>query len=182
MPRQTSTQTCCWHSASRRLGPSAVQQWTSLGGLGQASTRWPVHALCPLGISQAGAQQRYENDLTEHGNSRRALTSHLTLSLQMMLMGHEPTLAALRSDLEASCGDGACVTRAMARMLEVLPYGSSKASGATHDPPPSPCPLSPFRCMPSMHRPNYISSLPLFPLSRVFLTHSLSRTIEFPFG
>jgi hydroxymethylpyrimidine pyrophosphatase-like HAD family hydrolase len=34
-----------------------------------------------------------------------------------------------RSDLEDSCGKDACVTRAMDRMLEVLPFGASKASG-----------------------------------------------------
>ena len=48
---------------------------------------------------------------------------------KMMLMGPEAVLAALRRDLEESCGGGACVTKAMDSMLEVLPLGASKGEG-----------------------------------------------------
>jgi len=50
-------------------------------------------------------------------------------AFKMILLAEEPTLAALRADLEGAIEGVACVTKAMERMLEVLPPGASKASG-----------------------------------------------------
>ena len=47
----------------------------------------------------------------------------------MILMGPEPILAAFRQDLEAAVEGEASVTKAMDRMLEVLPPGASKGTG-----------------------------------------------------
>ena len=48
---------------------------------------------------------------------------------KMMLMGHEPTLAETRPELEALLVGKATVTKAMDEMLEILPLGASKWSG-----------------------------------------------------
>ncbi len=48
---------------------------------------------------------------------------------KMILMGPEPILAAFRADLETAVEGAASVTKAMDRMLEVLPPGASKGTG-----------------------------------------------------
>jgi hypothetical protein len=48
---------------------------------------------------------------------------------KMILMGPEQILAAFRADLEAAVEGDASVTKAMDRMLEVLPPGASKGTG-----------------------------------------------------
>jgi len=95
------------YTTDDRIVAAQIDEWTDL--------------LLPYSEPTPQPIGRREMDLL---GSEGALGAH-----KMMFMGPEEVLRGLRGEVEAALGDEAVVTKAVERMLEVLPPGASKGAG-----------------------------------------------------